>query len=62
VDAHGLFYYKSKEKVSRVPDGTSNTLMFVDRALADCQAAGLWIAERAAAWWRAHYSSADGAK
>src|SRR5262249_42194241 len=27
VDAHGLFYYKSKESVSRVPDGTSNTLM-----------------------------------
>jgi prepilin-type processing-associated H-X9-DG protein len=32
VDAHGLFYYKSKEKVSRVPDGTSNTLMFVESA------------------------------
>jgi prepilin-type N-terminal cleavage/methylation domain-containing protein/prepilin-type processing-associated H-X9-DG protein len=32
VDAHGLFYYKSKEKVGRVPDGTSNTLMFVESA------------------------------
>jgi prepilin-type processing-associated H-X9-DG protein len=32
VDAHGLFYYKSKESVARVPDGTSNTLMFVENA------------------------------
>jgi prepilin-type N-terminal cleavage/methylation domain-containing protein/prepilin-type processing-associated H-X9-DG protein len=32
VDAHGLFYYKSKESVGRVPDGTSNTLMFVESA------------------------------
>ena len=32
VDAHGLFYYKSKEKVAAVPDGTSNTLMFVECA------------------------------
>ena len=28
VDAHGLFYYNSKEALARVPDGTSNTLMF----------------------------------
>jgi prepilin-type N-terminal cleavage/methylation domain-containing protein/prepilin-type processing-associated H-X9-DG protein len=32
VDARGLFYYKSKESVGRVPDGTSNTLMFVENA------------------------------
>jgi prepilin-type N-terminal cleavage/methylation domain-containing protein/prepilin-type processing-associated H-X9-DG protein len=32
VDAHGFFYYKSKESVGRVPDGTSNTLMFVESA------------------------------
>jgi prepilin-type processing-associated H-X9-DG protein len=32
VDAHGLFYYKSQETVGRVPDGTSNTLMFVESA------------------------------
>jgi prepilin-type N-terminal cleavage/methylation domain-containing protein/prepilin-type processing-associated H-X9-DG protein len=32
VDAHGLFYYKSKEALARVPDGTSNTLMFVENA------------------------------
>jgi prepilin-type N-terminal cleavage/methylation domain-containing protein len=31
-DAHGLFYYKSKESVRSVPDGTSNTLMFVENA------------------------------
>jgi prepilin-type N-terminal cleavage/methylation domain-containing protein/prepilin-type processing-associated H-X9-DG protein len=32
VDAHGLFYYKSKESLASVPDGTSNTLMFVESA------------------------------
>ena len=32
VDAHGLFYYKSKENLVRVTDGTSNTLMFVESA------------------------------
>jgi prepilin-type N-terminal cleavage/methylation domain-containing protein/prepilin-type processing-associated H-X9-DG protein len=32
VDTHGLFYYKSKESIGRVPDGTSNTLMFVESA------------------------------
>src|SRR5262249_37887164 len=32
VDAHGLFYYKSQESLGRVPDGTSNTLMFVESA------------------------------
>ena len=32
VDAHGLFYYESKESVRNVPDGTSNTLMFVENA------------------------------
>jgi prepilin-type N-terminal cleavage/methylation domain-containing protein/prepilin-type processing-associated H-X9-DG protein len=32
VDAHGLFYYKSKESLARVTDGTSNTLMFVECA------------------------------
>jgi prepilin-type N-terminal cleavage/methylation domain-containing protein/prepilin-type processing-associated H-X9-DG protein len=32
VDAHGLFYYNSKESLGRVPDGTSNTLMFVENA------------------------------
>jgi prepilin-type N-terminal cleavage/methylation domain-containing protein/prepilin-type processing-associated H-X9-DG protein len=30
VDAHGYFYYKSKTKVGAVPDGTSNTIMFVE--------------------------------
>jgi prepilin-type N-terminal cleavage/methylation domain-containing protein/prepilin-type processing-associated H-X9-DG protein len=32
VDAHGFFYYKSKEGVGRTPDGTSNTIMFVESA------------------------------
>jgi prepilin-type processing-associated H-X9-DG protein len=32
VDAHGLFYYKSRQRVGLVPDGTSNTLMFVESA------------------------------
>jgi prepilin-type N-terminal cleavage/methylation domain-containing protein/prepilin-type processing-associated H-X9-DG protein len=32
VDGHGLMYYNSKESVGRVPDGTSNTLMFVESA------------------------------
>lgn len=32
VDGHGLFYYKSKESLARVPDGTSNTIMFVENA------------------------------
>jgi prepilin-type N-terminal cleavage/methylation domain-containing protein/prepilin-type processing-associated H-X9-DG protein len=32
VDVHGLFYYQSKESLARVPDGTSNTLMFVECA------------------------------
>jgi prepilin-type N-terminal cleavage/methylation domain-containing protein/prepilin-type processing-associated H-X9-DG protein len=32
VDAHGLFYYKSKVSLGAIPDGTSNTLMFVESA------------------------------
>lgn len=32
VDARGLFYYKSQERVASVADGTSNTLMFVENA------------------------------
>jgi prepilin-type N-terminal cleavage/methylation domain-containing protein/prepilin-type processing-associated H-X9-DG protein len=32
VDAHGLFYYKSKETLIGITDGTSNTLMFVESA------------------------------
>jgi prepilin-type N-terminal cleavage/methylation domain-containing protein len=32
VDAHGLFYYKSKVNLGAVPDGTSNTLAFVECA------------------------------
>jgi len=32
VDAKGLFYYQSKESVRNVPDGTSNTIMFVENA------------------------------
>jgi prepilin-type N-terminal cleavage/methylation domain-containing protein/prepilin-type processing-associated H-X9-DG protein len=32
VDVHGLFYYKSKVRIGNVPDGTSNTLMFVESA------------------------------
>jgi prepilin-type N-terminal cleavage/methylation domain-containing protein/prepilin-type processing-associated H-X9-DG protein len=32
VDAHGFFYYKSKVKIGSVPDGTSNTIMFVENA------------------------------
>jgi prepilin-type processing-associated H-X9-DG protein len=32
VDAHGLFYYKSKTNLGAIPDGTSNTLMFVESA------------------------------
>jgi prepilin-type N-terminal cleavage/methylation domain-containing protein/prepilin-type processing-associated H-X9-DG protein len=32
VDAYGLFYYKSRESLGRVPDGTSNTVMFAECA------------------------------
>jgi prepilin-type N-terminal cleavage/methylation domain-containing protein/prepilin-type processing-associated H-X9-DG protein len=32
VDAHGLFYYKSRETFARVTDGTSNTVMFAECA------------------------------
>ncbi len=32
VDAHGLFYYKSKESVGHIPDGSSNTVMFAESA------------------------------
>jgi prepilin-type N-terminal cleavage/methylation domain-containing protein/prepilin-type processing-associated H-X9-DG protein len=32
VDAHGIFYYKAKENPSTMPDGTSNTLAFVECA------------------------------
>jgi prepilin-type N-terminal cleavage/methylation domain-containing protein/prepilin-type processing-associated H-X9-DG protein len=32
VDAYGLFYYKSRESLGRVPDGTSNTIMFAECA------------------------------
>ena len=32
VDSHGLFYYKSRESLANVKDGTSNTLMFVECA------------------------------
>jgi prepilin-type N-terminal cleavage/methylation domain-containing protein/prepilin-type processing-associated H-X9-DG protein len=32
VDAHGLFYYKSKVTVTSITDGTSNTLMVVESA------------------------------
>jgi prepilin-type N-terminal cleavage/methylation domain-containing protein/prepilin-type processing-associated H-X9-DG protein len=32
VDAHGLFYYNSRESLARVPDGTSNTIMFAECA------------------------------
>ncbi len=32
VDGHGLFYYLSRESVGRVPDGTSNTIMFAECA------------------------------
>jgi prepilin-type N-terminal cleavage/methylation domain-containing protein/prepilin-type processing-associated H-X9-DG protein len=32
VDAHGLFYYKSKVTLVQITDGTSNTLMFVESA------------------------------
>jgi prepilin-type N-terminal cleavage/methylation domain-containing protein/prepilin-type processing-associated H-X9-DG protein len=32
VDAHGLFYYKSKEDVGTIPDGSSNTIMFTESA------------------------------
>ena len=32
VDAYGLFYYKSRESLARVPDGTSNTIMFAECA------------------------------
>jgi hypothetical protein len=30
VDAHGIFYYKARETVVRINDGSSNTLMFVE--------------------------------
>jgi prepilin-type N-terminal cleavage/methylation domain-containing protein/prepilin-type processing-associated H-X9-DG protein len=32
VDVHGLFYYKSKVSFAAVPDGTSNTIAFVECA------------------------------
>jgi prepilin-type N-terminal cleavage/methylation domain-containing protein/prepilin-type processing-associated H-X9-DG protein len=32
VDAHGMFYYKSKVSLGAIPDGTSNTLAFVECA------------------------------
>jgi prepilin-type N-terminal cleavage/methylation domain-containing protein/prepilin-type processing-associated H-X9-DG protein len=32
VDVHGLFYYNSKETLSRVSDGTSNTIAFAECA------------------------------
>ena len=32
VNARGLFYYKSNERVAVIPDGSSNTLMFVESA------------------------------
>jgi prepilin-type N-terminal cleavage/methylation domain-containing protein/prepilin-type processing-associated H-X9-DG protein len=32
VDAHGLFYYNSRESLGRVPDGTSNTIMLAECA------------------------------
>src|SRR5262249_27106506 len=32
VNCKALFYYKSKESVGRVPDGTSNTIMFAESA------------------------------
>jgi prepilin-type N-terminal cleavage/methylation domain-containing protein/prepilin-type processing-associated H-X9-DG protein len=32
VDAHGMFYYKSKVSLAAIPDGTSNTLAFVECA------------------------------
>jgi prepilin-type N-terminal cleavage/methylation domain-containing protein/prepilin-type processing-associated H-X9-DG protein len=32
VDAHGVFYYKSKTKVGAITDGASNTIMFVESA------------------------------
>jgi prepilin-type N-terminal cleavage/methylation domain-containing protein/prepilin-type processing-associated H-X9-DG protein len=32
VDAHGIFLYKGKVSLGAIPDGTSNTLMFVESA------------------------------
>jgi prepilin-type N-terminal cleavage/methylation domain-containing protein len=32
VDAHGLLYYNSKEKLGAIPDGSSNTIMFIECA------------------------------
>jgi prepilin-type processing-associated H-X9-DG protein len=32
VDAHGLLYYNSKEKLGAILDGSSNTIMFVENA------------------------------
>jgi prepilin-type processing-associated H-X9-DG protein len=32
VNAYGLFYYKSRERLAAVPDGTSNTIMFAECA------------------------------
>jgi prepilin-type N-terminal cleavage/methylation domain-containing protein/prepilin-type processing-associated H-X9-DG protein len=32
VDAHGVFYYQSRETLERISDGTSNTLMFAENA------------------------------
>ena len=31
-DVHGLMYYNSKEKLGAIPDGSSNTIMFVESA------------------------------
>src|SRR5262249_36975120 len=32
LDCHGLFYYNSQESLGRVPDGTSNPVMFAECA------------------------------
>jgi serine/threonine-protein kinase len=43
-----------KDPARRFPDARS-----LERALAGCQAAGLWTEERAAAWWQGKIATAD---
>src|SRR5207253_9666001 len=60
VDAHGLFYFQSKENFARVTDGTSNTIAFAESAGGLFSAAGdqffgtdQWILQAwaGAVWW-----------
>ena len=44
-DCHGIFFYDSKIKISRVVDGTTNTFMIGERDTANCRS-GVWAGVR----------------